>query len=726
MNETPQKIRNLTRYISLLKRLRPYMEKGDTDRLRKAFRLAEERLEGNMAEGGRSLLTKSLMVGQILAGEMGMGPDTVMAVFLYELINAEKISTTESQQYFGQAALSIAEGLVSVNRLNLQKISIESDNFQKMLLSMTPDIRALLIRMANTVYELRHLSQYPSAAHPLIIRKAKSIYIPFAHRLGLYNIKTQLEELCMQHADPSTYRAIAEQIRESQPKQEALFNDFIRPLQRSLTDAGMECIFKWRFKSIPSIWHKMQKQGVGMDQIYDLFAVRIILIHPSEDEKAACWKVYSIVSNIYTPDASRLRDWITQPRPSGYESLHTTVKTPEGRTIEVQIRTQRMDDIAEKGDAAHWKYKETGKSNELDTWLRDIRNILEDRSTPTGSRLDEQIISKPSSHIFVMTPHGDVKQLPYGASVLDFAFEVHSTLGSSCTGARVNQKVVPIKHILTNGDTVEIITSKNQFPKLDWLQYCITGNARSRIRRALNEDRMKEAELGKTALQRRLRNWKIPYDEELIDRLLRHFKMKTALDLYSSLNREEIDWQEVKKTASLRTDPSAYQPPAPSKKNRPLQQSSPGDAIVIGQGSRNLGYVLAKCCSPIHGDEVFGFVTISKGITIHRKNCPNAASLISRHGYRVVEAHWQENASSGPYQSLLRITGDDRLGLLADLTRTLTDEMKINILSVSLDSSGGFFDGKLKIVVKDRYQLDQVIHKLLKVKGVARVKRYYD
>lgn len=715
-----------TKYLVLLKSLSPLLAKGDTNRLHKAFRLSLSTFSNDEISGRPEIVFRQLNVAQILVHEMGMGPETVLSVFLFEIRKMGHIDREKTGKDYGHTVATVTDGLLAISNLNFRNISIETENFRKLLLSICHDIRSILIRMALTLYELRNYQRYAADEQQLILTKAIHIYGPFAHRLGLYTIKTQLEEYAMKLSQPAVYEEISKQITESRPKQEAVFDSFIRPLRQALYEEGLKCEFKWRFKSIPGIYQKMKKQGVTIHGIHDLFAIRIIIDSTAEKEKADCWKAYSIVSSFYPPDTSRLRDWISKPRPSGYESLHTTVSMPGGRVVEVQIRSRRMDEIAEKGDAAHWRYKESGKGNEMDIWLREMRSMLEARGDESDGLTDEASPGLQSSHIYVLTPAGDIKQLPAGASVLDFAFEVHSTLGASCTGARVNSKAVPIKHQLSNGDIVEILTSKKQLPKLDWLQYCITTKARTRIKRALNEDRMRDAELGKSALQRRCRNWKLQYNEELIDKLLRHFRFKTALDLYAALATESIDWAEVKKVAAESGQPETPPPARQKKKKQSNHDAQAGEALIIGDGNRKLGYSLAKCCSPIHGDEIFGFITVSRGISIHRKNCPNAAALINRHDYRVIGAQWENTAGNGPYHVLLRITGDDRLGLLSELTQTITNELGINITGISIDSRNGLFDGKIRMIVNDRAQLDHALYRLAKIKGVARIKRYYD
>ena len=713
------------KYLALVKVIKPYLHRNDTAVLRKAYETSLVHLGEIINEARQPLVLQQLDIALILAHRMGMGPQTVLPAFVVEMLRFGKIEPTQISSTFGEVTLKITQGLLSIEKLNLSKVSTGSENFRELLISLSNDIRGIFYLMARNLYDLNHYSSLPTASQQLIIQLARDVFIPFAHRLGLYNIKTQLENDVMRYCEPEIYRNIAQKMEELRPSQQSFFTDFIIPIREALSEAGIECEFKWRFKTIPSIYQKIKKQNVDIQHVYDLFAVRIILTGQLSDEIAECWRVYSIVSNIYPPDTSRLRDWITRARPSGYESLHTTVMTPEGKFVEVQIRTRRMDEIAEKGDAAHWHYKEAGRKSEIDTWLREIREVLESYPGEGADPLHTHQPLPSSTHIFVLTPAGDVKELPQGASVLDFAFEVHSSLGASCTGARVNGKVVPLKHRLSNGDKIEILSSKNQFPKIDWLQYCVTSKARNKIRRALSEDKLTEAETGKSALLRHCRKWKVNYNDEMVEKLLKHFKMKTALELYASFSHSDIDWAEVKRILTENTSSEIHIVP-PVKRKKPVKEEPAPNAIIIGDESKNIHYSLARCCSPIYGDDVFGFITVNRGVTIHRKNCPNALTLFSKHAYRVVEARWFEKAGEGPYQALLRITGDDRIGLLADITHVLTNELNVNILSVNLDSKDGFFDGKMKVQVTNVAHLDSVIHRLMKVKSVARVKRFYD
>ncbi len=714
------------KYLALLKVIKPYLHRGDTSLLRKAYESSLLHLGEIMNDAGQPLVFQQLDIALILAHEMGMGMQTVLPAFVVELLKYEKVEPAQITSTFGETSLKISQGLLSIENLNLSKVSTKSENFHKLLISLSNDIRGIFYLMAKNLYDLRHYSTLSQASQQLAIQIARDVSIPFAHRLGLYNFKTQLENDVMQFSEPEVYQEISRKIEDLRPRQQSFFSDFIAPIHKALSEAGIECEFKWRFKTIPSIYQKIKKQKVNIEEVYDLFAVRIILTGQLSDEKAECWRVYSIVSNIYTPDTSRLRDWITLPRPSGYESLHTTVMTPQGKFVEVQIRTRRMDEIAEMGDAAHWNYKEAGRISEVDKWLSEIREVLESHPKEETENLQIERLKPASTHIFVLTPTGDVKELPQGATVLDFAYEIHSSLGDTCTGARVNNKVVPIKHQLNNGDKIEILTSKNQFPKLDWLQYCSTSKARNKIRKALSEDKLAEAEQGKSGLLRHCRKWKVNYNDEMVEKLLKHFKIKTALELYASLARSDIEWAEVKDILTQDTLPAnSINNSVQTKKTFQKIQSTP-DAIIIGDETKNIHYTLARCCSPIYGDEVFGFITVGRGITIHRKNCPNALMLQSKHSYRIIEARWFEKAGEKPYQALLRITGDDRIGLLADISHVLTDELKVNILSVNLDSKDGFFDGKIKIQVSNIAHLDSVIHRLMKIKSVARVKRFYD
>jgi GTP pyrophosphokinase len=723
-----EKLIIIDNYKRLLRLAKTGMRKGDTILFRKALKISYNYFNDKRTRWGEPLMLRQLELAEILAIEMGLNANSIVPLFIYEACRDGEISRQEIETSYGTEVLGIVDSLLTIETLNFSKISIESENFRKMLLSMVHDIRAILIRLVMTLYELRHFQKYDAEYQNFILRKSEHIYIPFSHRLGLYRIKTEMEELTMKYALPEVYHAIEQGIIDSKPKQTAFIEDFIAPIRHELGMAGFDCDIKWRYKSIPSIYSKMKKQQVSIDGIYDLFAIRIISNSVFESEKADCWKIYSIVSNIYPPNPSRLRDWISAPKASGYESLHTTVNTEGNRIVEVQIRTKRMDDVAEKGTAAHWRYKESKEAGNVDNWLQGIRGILEKQSVESDHEFDA-ISGFKSDHIYVLTPAGDVKQLKTGATLLDFAFEVHTKLGSTCVGGKVNNKIATIKQVLKNGDVVDILTSKNQTPKPDWLSFVITTKARARIKRAMNEGKINEAEQGKAALARRCRNWKVNLNDENIEKLLKYFKFKTALDLYSSLALEKTDWLDVKKVLvplpaedKGSDQPKTLRISGTGRKN----YKKPEDNIVIEGTEGHLSYTLAKCCSPIFGDDVYGFITIGKGVSVHRKNCTNAAALVQKHTYRQVGVKWRDTGENQSYQTLIRITGDDRLGILNDITKIISGELNINVLSINIESRDGLFDGKIKVHVNDTRHLDELLHKLAKIKGVAKARRYYD
>lgn len=669
---------------------------------------------------------KESEIAGIMAHEMGMGYAAVSAFILHDLFNSQKIDAETIEKNCGKDVLIISQDLESISQLNLSKISIESENFKKLFLSMVTDIRSVLIRMAYMLYALRHFEESTPANQTQILRRTASVFIPFAHRLGLYRIKTEFEDKVMRFSNPEVYFSIEKKITDSKAKQQAFITSFISPVRKLMHAENLDFDIKWRFKSIPSIWNKMKKQGVDFEGVYDLFAIRIILNSSLENEKSDCWKVYSIVSHIYTPEPARLRDWISTPKASGYESLHTTVKTKTDRVVEVQIRSSRMDEIAEKGDAAHWRYKESGEISSADLWLKTVREVLE---KPTGGKESSFTTEKVSSdEIFVLTPKGDVRQLPKNATVLDFAFDIHSNIGASCRGAKINGKAVNIRQQLQNGDIVEILTSKNQVPKLDWLNFVVTSKAKTRIRKSLNEDQVKMAEVGRDALLRRCRNWKIQLDDDSINHLMRQFQCKTALDLYAGLATEKHDWPGVKKTLLHYKEAEII----PSQRNTQnagrnnLQARDTSNVLHIEGYGSNISYVLAQCCTPIVGDEIFGFVTINRGITIHRKNCPNANDMLQKHAYRALAAHWNDNVSDQPFLATLHISGDDRIGILNDITQVITSDVKTNIQSIALNAKNGMLSGKIMLQVVSHLHTQEIIHKLLKVNGISKVRRILD
>lgn len=533
-----------------------------------------------------------------------------------------------------------------------------------------------------------------------------------------------MEDLSLKYTDRKTYDSIARRLASKMRDRQEFISEFISPLEKALKIQGLDFEIRGRPKSIHSIWNKMINKGVDFEDIYDLFAIRIILNSDAKNEKADCWKVYSTVTDIYQPNPLRLRDWISVPKTNGYESLHTTVIGPKGRWVEVQIRTVRMNEIAEKGFAAHWKYKGLESDQGLEEWLGRIREVLENPEPDAKEFMDDFKLSLYSKEIFVFTPKGDLKKFPSGATVLDFAYDVHSEVGSSCTGAKVNGRNVPIRHELRNGDRVEISTSKNQTPKLDWLNFVVTSKAKTKIRLKLNETKVKAAETGKELLVRRLKNWKIPFSDAAIRKLLKYYKLKTAQDLYFKVSEEEIDLAAIKEIL-LEADnvekPVTVQESIETKIAEPLIRAD--DYLIIDRKMANVDFKLAKCCNPIFGDEIFGFVTIGEGIKVHRLNCPNAAQLISKYGYRVVKAQWRTGLKNAVFSAEISVEGENDPNILNNISNVLSKDLKINLQSFNLDTSEGMFKGRMRITIKDTTHLETLLSKLSAIKGVYRVNR---
>jgi GTP pyrophosphokinase len=592
---------------------------------------------------------------------------------------------------------------------------------------MVNDMRVILIKLAHRLNDMRNID-LAGEKEQIFIDEVKHIYTPIAHRLGLYNVKTELEERVMKHEDLELYNSISQMIRETRKKREVFITEFLRPIERELMAQSIDYEVRWRTKSVPSIYNKMRRQNVAFEEVYDLFAIRIIINAKPKKEKELCWKVYSIVTNIYQPNPKRLRDWITTPKASGYESLHTTVLGMNKKWVEVQIRTRRMDEDAEKGQAAHWQYKGVMNKKDTEDWLSQVRDILENPDQISHDFVYKANGNGQSQRIFVFTPRGDLKQLRLGSTVLDFAFEIHTDVGARCQGARVNNRVVPIRYVLKNGDKVDIITGKNQKPKLDWLAFVKTEKARTNIRKQLKEEKYREAEIGKDMLNRKLKNWKIKSSEDMVNFLVKSYKLDTGTDLYYLIAEEKIDISDVKKrlldfvdadAARRRGELLTKETKAEEKKETEEDQ----EIVYIGENLKNVNYRLAKCCNPIRGDNVFGFVTTTGGLTIHRKTCPNAKSLTSKYPYRVLAIKWLLGDEKSYATTSLKITGTDELGLVSAVTRTISDDLRVNMRSINFQKKGRHFEGRVSVLVKDHEHLDQLIAKLNQVKGVEKVVR---
>ncbi len=675
---------------------------------------------------GRSISDR-LQIVEIVLDEIGLGKPAVLSVLLHELIEENKISIKEINENFDTSVDSINHGLTQIEELYKRNTAIETENFRKLLLSFAEDIRVILIMIAERLYVMRNLELYPKEVHQAIARECSFLYAPLAHRMGLYGIKSELEDLSLKYTNREIYKEIAHKLNETKRSREKYIAEFITPLKEKLKATGVDFEIKGRTKSIHSIYNKIKKQNTSFENIYDLFAIRIIFNAPLDKEKAVCWQAYSIVTDMYQPNPKRLRDWISIPKTNGYESLHTTVLGSDNKWVEVQIRTVRMDEVAEKGLAAHWKYKGIKSKSGMDEWLKSIREILENPELNAVDFMDEFKLNLYDKEVFVFTPNGDLHKLPKGATVLDFAFSIHSGLGSKAVGAKVNGKNVPIKHALTNGDQVEILTSPTQKPNRDWLKIVTTSKAKNKIRQALKEVEYKDAELGRETLIRRFRNWKINLNDGNISRLAKKRGYKTVSDLYQDIANGKLDIHTVREDY-LNIDKPTTNTEQENKsaelfKKEPEYQDTKEDVLIIGQDLKNVDFKLAKCCNPIYGDEVFGFVSVSGGIKIHRTDCPNAPQMISRFGYRIIKARWSGKSLGLLYPITLRIVGNDDIGIVANITSLISKEKNIMLRSISIDSNAGLFQGNITIMVNDTKDLESIIKKIKLIKGVKNVSR---
>jgi GTP pyrophosphokinase len=670
------------------------------------------------------LIYHSLSVARIAAEEMGLGINSIITAILHDAFINQATNIEEIRKKFGTNIAGMVKSYARISDLPTGKVSLQSDTFRKLFLAVVDDIRVILLKLAHRLRDMRIIEKLPQEYQERYISEVNYLYSPIAHRLGLYRVKKELEDLSMKFTNPDIYQQIAQKIRETESKRNAFINEFIAPIQRELFKQGMSFDVKGRPKSIPSIWAKMKKQDVEFEQVFDLFAIRIILDSPAENEKSDCWKVYSIVTNIYQPNPKRLRDWISSPKASGYESLHTTVRGPNDRWVEVQIRTARMDEVAEKGQAAHWKYKGFGSKEDTERWLLQVRDIIEHPEQIAFDENDKGLLSKKPGKVFVFTPNGDLKELDEGSTVLDFAFEVHTSVGYSCTGAKINNKIVPLKQVLDNGDKVEIITSKIQKPKMDWLNYVVTTKAKNKIKRALKEELFLEAEKGNEILRRKFKNWKITFNDENIDKLIKKYKLSSSIDLYGLIYHEKIDLIDLKRFLTGEPEKADESKLQPAKEAKPTQAAKSAqdqdDVFFIDANLKKVNYKLARCCNPTPGDPVFGFVTISRGITIHHEHCPNAKQLLTRFGYRKIDVMWKGFEDKRFFKATIRVTGTDRIGIMNEITQIISNDVKCNMLSVKIDASKGLFNGVIKLMVKSSHSLNDLLQKISKVGGVSK------
>lgn len=696
----------------------------------KAFHHAGSLYAGKTLSDGRPSIEHYIGVAEIAVYELGLRVPSLIVSLLhgYDPDTEEKLA--EIRNTYGNDVAIILNGFRRISNLPTKRISFQSEQFRKLFLSFVEDIRVVLLKIAHRLYDIRHPELLDEEKIVRFVQEIKHLYIPITHRLGLYTVKAEFEEKVMRFEHPETFKMIEEKIAASKDHLENFMKEFIAPIGIALQENGIKSTIKWRTKSIPSIWAKMKDQNVEFEQVYDLFAIRIIIDANEKKEKEECWRAYSLVTDIYSPNPKRLRDWITTPKASGYESLHTTVKADDEKWVEVQIRSVRMDQVAEKGQAAHWLYKDRPAKKESEEWLNQVRDVLEN---PDQLRFDAYKRGSAANNdkIFIFTPNGDLKQLPGGSTVLDFAYEVHTQVGSTCSGARVNNRIVPIRHVLQNGDKVEIIRSKKQVPKHDWLSFVVSDRAKSKIKRYLKEEELKEAEFGKELLLRKLKNWKLVFNDDIINHLVRYYKKNTSTQLYHDISTEKIDLIELKKhlvsvaaeEKTVSSRPTEIPAEAASEPKMSAKKGGSDDYLVIDNSITNVNYRLAKCCNPIPGDGVFGFVTINSGITVHRSGCPNASRLYERYSYRFIPVKWKESKESPVFLAAIRVSGQDTLGLVGEITKLISSDLKVNMRSIAFDTSDGRSMGKIVLLIRDTEHLEQLMYRIGKVNGVEKVTR---
>ena len=665
----------------------------------------------------------ALEIATIAIKELGLSKAALCTVVLYPLVKHGQYNIENTKADFSDEIALILGGLTRVKKLYGKTSTMETENFRKLLLTLAEDVRVIFIMLSERLFYMRTLKDKPVEVQQNIARETAYLYAPLAHRMGLYKIKTEMEDLSLKYTFPDIYKEIANKLSETKKNRDLYIENFIAPLKEKLTAAGLKFSIKGRTKSIYSIWNKMKKQNTTFEGIYDLFAIRVILDSELEKEKAECWQVYSVVTDMYQPNPKRLRDWLSIPKTNGYESLHTTVMGPEGKWVEVQIRTERMDEVAEKGMAAHWKYKGIQGEANMDAWLKNLRDALESQDLKAEEYMDEFKLNLYDEEVFVFTPNGDLHKLRKGATLLDFAFSIHTKLGCTCIGGKLGNKNVTISYVLKNGDQIEVLTSSNQKPRADWLKLVTTSKAKQKIRQVIKETETNEANMGREIILRRFKNWKIEFDEGRLSRLAKKIGYKTISELYIDINNEEIDILDFKENYlnfDKKEEPAVENISAESYKGN--DKLSKDDVLIINNETKGVQYTMAKCCNPIYGDEIFGFVGVSGGIKIHRKNCPNAPQLMTKFGYRIVNAAWEASSNE---QSIctLYVSGRDDLGVITNISSLISKENSVTLRSISIDSDAGSFDGKLVLTVKDLESLERIIQKIKNVNGVHSVNR---
>jgi len=724
--------KNITRqYKELLRISYRTLSSEDKKLIRQAFDIAVDAHNGQRRRSGEAYIFHPIGVAKIVASEIGLDATSIAAALLHDVVEDSEYSLVDIEQIFGETVARIVDGLTKISSLRNEKdVSLQAENFRKMLLTLNDDVRVIIIKIADRLHNMQTMDAMRPDKQVKIASETLYIYAPLAHRIGLYNIKTELEDLGLKYTEPEVFNDIAIKIKDSKEEQDEYIHRFSEKIKEGLDKEGLNYQIKGRPKSIFSIRKKMVKQNIAFDEVYDKFAIRIIYNSEEQNEKFVAWKIYSVVTDFYRPNPIRLRDWISQPKSTGYEALHITVIGPDSRWVEVQIRSQRMHEIAEKGYAAHYKYKNSNEREDegLEGWLNRLQEALENSESNAVDFVEEFKLNLYAKEIFVFTPEGDLKSLPKGATALDFGFAIHTEVGLHTRGARVNGKLVPLSHELNSGDQVEIITSEKSKPNSNWLDYTTTARARSKIKSSLREGKKEVAAEGKIILVRKLRSQKITLNEKVINELVLYFKLNTSLDLFYRVGIGSIDNKKIKEFATTRNN--VFMNFIKNKirrtpKNQDLNKdevTSKFDLLVFGKEEDKLQYKLAQCCNPIAGDDVFGFVTVSEGIKVHKKNCPNALQLQSNFAYRIITSKWVDS-SQEEFKATVRLSGIDNMGLVNHVTRVISNNMNVAIYNINFDSNDGIFTGKITLGVKNKNLLKNVIDNLSKINGIDKVTR---
>lgn len=720
MTEQEYKPIILNKYTTVLKSCRNLISKEDIRQIRNAFKIAIQH-EANTEELNYREIIRILDITLIITQEIGLGRTSIICAMLHKAVEKNMLTSAQIREMFGEKVWQIIRGLKDISHIYATQRIVDSENFRKLLLSFAEDIRVQLIFLAEKLYALRQAVGFNEAERQKLAMETSYIYIPFTHRLGLYNIKSEMEDLALRYSNPKIYLEIEQKLNASKTARESYIAEFIAPIVEELNRKEFKFKVKYRTKTIASILNKMRKSQVEFEEIYDIFAVRFIIDTTEENEKPDCWRVYSIVTDKYTPNPQRLRDWISVPKSNGYESLQTTVLGPNKRWVEVQIRSERMDEIAEKGFAAHWKYKGGSSDTIIENWLNELREILESNQENAIELLDDMQIDLSDKEVHVFTPKGDLITLQAGATLLDFAYAIHTNVGCKCVGGTVNQRNETLKYVLKNGDQVSIITSSNQQPKADWLNLTVTSKARNKIRQYLNEEVNHQADIGKETLLRRLKNWKIEYNDEVVRRLMQHYKYKFALDFYQGIATGKHAPSEIKEILTQPEEKNTQPVVKDIKVSRPKKTDE--DVLLIDKNVDNVDYKFARCCNPVYGDDILGFVSIGEGIKVHRKQCKNALELERRYPYRIVKTQWTNDGATS-YQTVLNLTGKGEGNIITKITELISKDPHATLRAISINSAEGGFDGNITVLIDNTDHLSQLISRLKQINGVTKVNRH--